>query len=113
MILDLYRRNEALILGTLSLFGVGVLWQIVVDAGLIDPFFISTPSAVFETAAAQLRDGTLTTNVLASMHSFVLALGLAMSRLRLGHSSGSNIRPRRSRSIRCSSPGSVTGRRLS
>jgi NitT/TauT family transport system permease protein len=77
MMLDLYRRNEALILGTLSLFGVGVLWQIVVDVGLIDPFFISTPSAVFETAAAQLRDGTLTTNVLASMHSFVLALGLA------------------------------------
>ena len=52
--LEFYRRNEAVILGTLSLASIGVFWQFVVDAGIVNPFFISTPVEVFHEASAQL-----------------------------------------------------------
>ncbi|PCI04128.1 MAG: hypothetical protein COB78_07270 [Hyphomicrobiales bacterium] len=77
MMLDFYRRNEAIILGTLSLASIGVVWQFVVDAGIVNPFFISTPSEVFAEASIQLESGKLYKNIAASMYSFVLALGLA------------------------------------
>ena len=75
--LEFYRRNEAVILGTLSLASIGVFWQFVVDAGIVNPFFISTPVEVFHEASAQLDSGKLYKNTAASMYSFVLALGLA------------------------------------
>ena len=37
--LRLYRRNEALIIGTASLVAIGLFWQFSVDAGLIKMFF--------------------------------------------------------------------------
>ncbi|WP_159593418.1 ABC transporter permease [Chelativorans xinjiangense] len=77
MMTELYRRHEALVLGTLSLLTIGILWQAVVSAGLINPFFISTPGAVFKEMGVQFADGTLVENILASLHSFVLALALA------------------------------------
>jgi NitT/TauT family transport system permease protein len=75
--LQLYRRNEALILGTLSLLFIVAVWQFVVAQGWITAFFISQPSLVAKTALAQLSDGTLTTNIVATLTSFALALGLA------------------------------------
>jgi NitT/TauT family transport system permease protein len=72
-----YDRNEALVLGTLSLALICVAWQAVVDLGLISAFFVSRPSDVFREAIVQLQDGTLVRHVASSMKSFAIALGVA------------------------------------
>lgn len=73
----LYRRHQAVVLGTLSMLGIVLVWQVSVDAGWIDPFFVSTPAAVTEAAWAQAADGSLANNLLSSLRSFLIAFGLA------------------------------------
>lgn len=75
--LRLYRRNEALVIGTLSLVAIGLVWQLSVDTGLINAFFVSTPTAVAQNALDQFDNGELTTNLTATLISFVMALGFA------------------------------------
>lgn len=77
MMMQFYRRNEAFVLGTLSLLAIGLVWQAAVDFGWINKFFVSTPGAVIAEGRAQFESGVLLTNILATMHSFILALGLA------------------------------------
>ncbi|WP_028033559.1 ABC transporter permease [Chelativorans sp. J32] len=79
MMMDIFMRRQALILGTLSLVTIVVLWQLVVDFGIVNPFFISTPGAVWQEFLVQLNDGSLLTNILATLYSFALALGLAVA----------------------------------
>jgi len=79
MMMDVFMRRQALILGTFSLVGIIVLWQVAVASGAINPFFISTPAAVWEEFLVQLGDGSLLTNIAASLYSFALALGLAVA----------------------------------
>jgi NitT/TauT family transport system permease protein len=74
-----FQRHQALILGTLSLLGIVVCWQLVVDVGLIDPFFISTPSQVAKEFLVRYESGEVTTDLLATLYSFALALGLAIA----------------------------------
>lgn len=78
MITDVFMRRQALILGTMSFIILGVLWQLVVDFGIVNPFFISTPSAVWQELLVQLQDGSLLVNTAATLYSFALALGLAV-----------------------------------
>ena len=75
--LRLYRHNEALIIGTLSLVAIGLFWQFSVDAGLIKMFFVSKPTAVAGNALEQIDNGELTANLIATLISFAMALGLA------------------------------------
>lgn len=75
--LRLYRRNEAMIIGTLSLVAIGLIWQFSVDFGFIKPFFVSDPTAVASNAVQQLEDGALVTNLVSTLVSFAMALGLA------------------------------------
>lgn len=75
--LRLYRRNEAMIIGTLSLVAIGLIWQFSVDFGLIKPFFVSDPTAVAGNALQQIKDGELVTNLVSTLVSFAMALGLA------------------------------------
>jgi NitT/TauT family transport system permease protein len=75
--LRLYRRNEALVIGTLSLVTIGLIWQLAVDAGLIKAFFVSEPTAVARNALDQFDTGELTANLTATLISFAMALGLA------------------------------------
>lgn len=75
--LRLYRRNEALFIGVLSLLTIGLIWQFSVDSGLIKAFFVSKPTAVASSAIAQIEDGELTTNLISTLISFAIALGLA------------------------------------
>jgi len=77
MIGDLFRRRQALILGTLSMIGIVVLWQLSVDTGFINPFFISTPSEVAADFLVQLKDGSVAANVGSTLYCFAWALGLA------------------------------------
>ncbi|PTW59399.1 NitT/TauT family transport system permease protein [Breoghania corrubedonensis] len=72
-----YRRFEAVLVGTASLIAIAVAWQLAVDNGFIDPFFISTPLAVAREAMTQAADGTLFVNISATLHAFSLALALA------------------------------------
>lgn len=74
---SVWRRNEALILGTQSLVGIAVLWQVVVDLGWINPFFVSRPTDVWAELLVQARSGILFQNIAESLKSFCLALGLA------------------------------------
>jgi len=78
MITDVFMRRQALILGTMSFIIIGVLWQLVVDFGIVNPFFISTPGAVWQELLVQLQDGSLLVNTAATLYSFALALGLAV-----------------------------------
>ncbi|MEI2384869.1 ABC transporter permease [Breoghania sp. JC706] len=85
----LYRRFEAVIIGTASFLAIAVVWQYAVDAGHIDPFFVSTPLAVAGEAMAEAADGTLLVNLLATLHAFSLALGLgAVAGIGLGMLAG-------------------------
>lgn len=72
-----YRRREAVILGTLSMLAIVAIWQVSVDAGLINPFFVSTPSEVARAAWQQMLAGSLQQDLLSSLRSFAIAFGLA------------------------------------
>lgn len=72
-----YRRYEAIILGTFSMIGIVVLWQISVERGYVDVFFLSTPKEVLQKAIEQIESGELGRNFRASLYSFTLAFGLA------------------------------------
>jgi len=77
-IIEFYQRRQAVILGLVSFTSIVIAWQLVVDFGIVNPFFISTPGAVWEELFVQLEDGSLLTNTLATLHGFGLALGLAV-----------------------------------
>lgn len=74
-----FARNQALILGTLSMLGIGLLWQLSVSLGFINPFFVSTPSLVGKEFLVQFQSGITLRDIGATLHSFILALGLATS----------------------------------
>lgn len=70
-------RRQALILGTLSMLGLGLIWQLSVSLGYINPFFVSTPALVGEEFLVQLRSGITLRDIAATLYSFGLALALA------------------------------------
>ena len=49
------RRQQRTILGLSGLVGFVLLWQIGAMTGVIDPFFFSSPTAVFEAGARQVQ----------------------------------------------------------
>lgn len=62
-------RSEKYSLFTISAISIVVfvgVWEFTTRFGLIDPFFLPSPSAVFERAMRTLDNGTLVANVLAS-----------------------------------------------
>lgn len=71
------QRNQAVILGLVSLIGIGVIWQLAVDLGYVKAFFVSRPSDVFRELVAEAESGVLFRNLAGTLWSFVLALGLA------------------------------------
>ncbi len=77
MISDLYQRYTALILGTASLLGICVVWQLSVDLGLINAFFVSRPTDVAVELLRGAESGELWTAIGSTLKSFAIALGLA------------------------------------
>lgn len=73
----MFSAYRSLILGTLSMLGIVVIWQLVVDLGLISPFFVSTPTAVWNEFLRQWGNGIIIRHTLSTLHSFGLAIGLA------------------------------------
>jgi len=74
---QLFLRRRALILGTLSMFAIGLLWQLSVSLGVIDVFFVSTPNLVAQEFLVQFHNGVTLRDLASTLWSFVLALGLA------------------------------------
>lgn len=76
---EFFARRQALILGVLSMLGIGVIWQLSVSLGFINPFFVSTPALVGEEFLVQFRSGSTLRDIGATLYSFAIALGLAAS----------------------------------
>lgn len=70
-------RYQDLVLGVLSMVALVGIWQLVVDMGLINPFFVSKPSLVATEMMAQLRSGVLMRHLSATLYALVLSFGLA------------------------------------
>lgn len=75
--IDLFKRREALILGIVSLVSIGVIWQLSVDLGYINAFFVSRPTDVWADLLDQVRDGILFVNIAQTLKAFAIAVGLA------------------------------------
>ena len=75
----IYLKYEALILGILSLGLIALVWQVVVDLGWINPFFVSSPSRVFEALLTQLENGILVQHIGATLLAFAIALAISAS----------------------------------
>ncbi len=73
-----YHRNQALISGLISFAVILIVWQLVVDAGLIRAFFISTPSRMAVEFMRQLDTGEVWDNVSVTMSEFAVSLGMAI-----------------------------------
>lgn len=76
--IEFYHRRQAIILGFVSFATIVITWQLVVDFGLVNAFFISTPGAVWKELFVQAGDGSLLKNTLATLYGFALALGMAV-----------------------------------
>ena len=58
--------------GTISFAAMAVAWEGFVRLGLVNPFFVSQPSAILRAIAEQARSGELLRNVTISLEEFVL-----------------------------------------
>ncbi|MEO3388102.1 ABC transporter permease [Mesorhizobium sp. CAU 1741] len=73
----LYEQFQDLVLGVASLLVLVVVWQLVVELGLVNPFFVSKPTLVATEMASQLNSGILLRHTVATLHALVLSFGLA------------------------------------
>jgi len=71
------KRHAPLILGAVSMIGICVIWQAVVDLGFMNPFFVSRPTDVAQEILTQAEDGQLLRNIMESMKSFLIAISMA------------------------------------
>ena len=82
-----YRHNQGALLGVAGLVTFFVLWQVGAAAGLIDPFFFSTPVAVAQAAFAEVQvprfwsdvQYSVTEVVVGFVAAFVLAVPLGIA----------------------------------
>jgi NitT/TauT family transport system permease protein len=74
----LYRHHTALISGSISFAVILAVWQLSVDVGLVNAFFVSTPSRVAVEIWRQLQTGELATNLYVSLYEFACGMALAI-----------------------------------
>ena len=70
-------RSHNALLGTLSVLGFLVLWQVAVTSGWIAPLFVSSPLRILTAGYAMFRDGSIFPDLAVSSEEFVLGFGLA------------------------------------
>lgn len=70
-------RYRPFLLGVLSLAFILAIWQASVASGLVKPFYLSSPSAIWLAFLAMLRSGEILRNFSASAISFLIAFLLA------------------------------------
>jgi NitT/TauT family transport system permease protein len=70
-------RLRAFLLGAASLAFIGVVWQALVDFGVVDPFLVASPTRVADALWHQAKSGILWTNLRVSGIELVIALGIS------------------------------------
>ena len=73
----MFKRHQALISGCISLAVILLIWQLAVDLGFVQAFFISTPIRVATAFWQEMRSGEIATNVGVSLYELVCGLALA------------------------------------
>lgn len=72
-----YQKHDGLILGGSAVLIALTVWQIFWSAGLIDPLFLSGPSAIATRFAHELNEGRLTHHLSFSAKNFLTGFSLA------------------------------------
>ena len=70
--------NEAFVLGLTGVVGFIVLWQLVSDFEMVDPFFISSPTQIGATMVTMIAQGQVLPDILVSAKEFLIGFGLAV-----------------------------------
>ena len=73
----LFEYHQALISGCISFAVILLFWQLAVDLGFVQIFFISTPIRIAAAFWSGLRSGEIATNVGVSLYELACGLGLA------------------------------------
>jgi NitT/TauT family transport system permease protein len=73
-----YQKNEAAILGGLSVLLVMAIWEVMGDRGKISPLFMSWPSVIAKRFWQALQHGSLLSDFLYSGKNFILGLSAAI-----------------------------------
>jgi len=71
------RQVNPVLAGVISFAAIAVAWETVVRLGLMNPFFVSQPSAILRTLVEQSRSGELLRNVSISLAEFALGFTAA------------------------------------
>ena len=74
----LWKRNENLILGLVSVSAFLLFWEFSVRLGWVNPLFTSSPTRIFATGFEMFRDGSIYPDLWVSTQEFVLGYGLAV-----------------------------------
>ena len=73
-----WKRNENLILGTISVIAFLLFWEASVALGWANPLFTSSPSRIWTAGYTMFRDGSIYPDLAVSAEEFVLGYGLAV-----------------------------------
>jgi NitT/TauT family transport system permease protein len=74
----IFHNHQALISGCMSFAVIVLVWQLAVELGLVNAFFISSPSLVAVEFWRQLASGEVGANLAVSLTEFGCGLGLAI-----------------------------------
>src|SRR4029079_7623789 len=74
---SIYRDNERLIIGGGALVAVLLLWELVSRFGLVNPIFISSPTAIARAGYALFAEGDIWRHLNVSGTEFLIGYGLA------------------------------------
>ena len=72
-----YRRNQGLVLGTVTVIVVLILWELIWQSGSISPLFFSGPSAVAQRFVHEWVNGNLVSDIAYSGRNFLVGFSLA------------------------------------
>ena len=73
-----WKRNENFVLGTVSVIGFLIFWELSVAFGWANPLFTSAPSRIIAAGYEMFRDGSIWPDLAVSAQEFVLGYGLAV-----------------------------------
>jgi NitT/TauT family transport system permease protein len=74
---EFYAVHERGIVGSAGIIGLLLVWELVARLGLVDPIFMSSPTAVLRAGARLLAEGDVWADLRVSGTEFLLGYGLA------------------------------------
>lgn len=76
---EFYAVHERGIVGSAGIIGLLLVWELIARLGLVDPIFMSSPTAVLRAGARLLAEGDVWADLRVSGTEFLLGYGLAAS----------------------------------